>query len=212
MHHEILLPRGADKKFGDASVLWNAVELKETRKNSCLAKEMVIALPDNPELSLSDKIQLTRGFIQKHFVEKGVAVQVDIHSPHNDKEHNWHAHVLIATRRFSENGKAFGQKTRDLDGEVRKRKLIEAERWGKLWRDHQNAFFKDKGLDFRVDPTGIIPQEHLGPTRMRARAFDLLNEHSERQTANFTHAHNPASFLVNKLCFSVSFSRISAGL
>ncbi|NGX46646.1 MAG: ATP-dependent RecD-like DNA helicase [Chlamydiae bacterium] len=194
-HHEILLPEGASNKFAKSSVLWNAVEFRETRKNSQLAKELVLALPDDPQIALEDKVHLAKSFIQKHFVGKGLAAQIDIHEPHNKKDHNWHAHVLITTRRFTHNGLSFGEKARDLDASVRKGKVIEAERWGKLWRTHQNEYFEDKGLDLRVDPTGVVPQEHLGPVRMRARAFALLNEHVQRIEENASLSVQPDQIL-----------------
>ena len=46
VHHEILLPLGADENFKNSSMLWNEVEACERRINSQLAKEFVIALPD----------------------------------------------------------------------------------------------------------------------------------------------------------------------
>lgn len=101
VHHEILLPEGAQEKFKSASVLWNEVERCEKRKDCQLQKEFVLALPDDAQVTLEDRIELTRRFVSEHFVEKGLGVQLDIHEP-DEEEKNWHAHLLVTTRRFSE--------------------------------------------------------------------------------------------------------------
>lgn len=106
VHHEVLLPTDVDQKFRNSSTLWNEVERCENRKDSQLAKEIVLALPDDKQMTLEDRIELTRRFASDHFVEKGLAVQMDIHEP-DEHEKNWHAHLLVTTRRFSEEGKTF---------------------------------------------------------------------------------------------------------
>ncbi len=52
-------------------------------------------------------------------VKNGLAVQVDIHAPHNGEE-NWHAHLLVTTRRFTQDGKRLAcTKARDLNPEFK---------------------------------------------------------------------------------------------
>jgi hypothetical protein len=92
-HHEVLLPVGANAKFEDSSTLWNEAERCEKRKDSQVAKEIVLALPDDKQMTLEDRIELTQRFAQENFVNKGVAVQIDIHAPDNDDK-NWHAHLF----------------------------------------------------------------------------------------------------------------------
>ena len=194
--HQILLPQGADSRFLESSVLWNAAEFAEKRQNSQIAKDMVLALPDDPQVTLDDKIEMTRRFAQDNFVDKGLAVQMDIHAPH-EGEKNWHAHLLITTRRFTKDGQDFGEKARDLDAAVRFGKVIEGEAWGETWRDFQNAYFREKGYDLVVDPIAIIGQEHLGPVRMRRFAGDseiALRADLIRQT-NEAFSHDPESVL-----------------
>src|SRR5208283_4247943 len=119
--------------------------------------------------------ELARSFAEAHFVSKGLAVQLDVHSPHGaDSESeraNHHAHLLITTRRVEATGLS-AKKARDLDPVVRQGKgravVAEADAWGALWRDHQNRYFAERGLDIRVDATSAVPQEHIGPIRMRA--------------------------------------------
>lgn len=193
VHHEVLLPQGAHKKFKNSSVLWNEVEVAERRINSQLAKEFVLALPDDAQVTLEDRIELTKRFGQI-FVDKGVAVQVDVHSPH-DGEKNWHAHLLVTTRRFADEGLTFGAKARDLDPVIRGGKVIEANLWGEVWRDIQNDYFEEKGYDIRVDPIGIIPQEHLGPVRMRHHLNEAVLRAELLQKANEKIAQNPQAVL-----------------
>jgi len=103
------------------------------------------------------------------------------------KDHNWHAHVLITTRRFAKDGQGFeSHKARDLMPKILRGKVVEGPQYGKLWAQHQNLFFEEKGWSLRVDPEGIVPQEHLGPVRMRARAIELLNENERLVDLNKT--------------------------
>lgn len=246
-HHEILLPKHVDTKFQNAEFLWNAVEQKEIKSNAQVAIEVVLALPDDKMVSIEDKIELTRGFVQRHFVDKGLAAQVDIHAPEPlliitrdnqelglkkgmkgdlisrtadqitfeskpgdtisfnpkeftgfvEKKHNWHAHVLITTRRFKENGLEFeDHKARDLMPRINKGKVISGPDWGKLWAQHQNEYFQEKGLDLRVDINGVVPQEHLGPFRMRgSRSFDLFMEHNRLLDSNSVEVKDPEKIL-----------------
>jgi Ti-type conjugative transfer relaxase TraA len=194
-YHEVLLPAGADLKFKEASVLWNAVEFFEKRKNSQVCKEFVLALPDDPEITYADRVELTRRFADKYFVLKGVAAQMDVHAPH-EGDKNWHSHLLVATRRFSEDGTTFHtHKARDLDPEVIKGRVVEADVWGEHWRDLQNDYFIEKGLDLRVDAIGIVPQEHLGPVRMRHHMNDAVLRADLLKEANEKLAHNPHAIL-----------------
>jgi hypothetical protein len=107
-HHEVLLPEGADSRFADSAVLWNAAEAAERRRDAQVAPEIVLALPANAELTDEDRIGLARSFAQQHFVTKGPAVQLDVHRPHEgegeSERANWHAHLLITTRRLEGEG------------------------------------------------------------------------------------------------------------
>lgn len=189
VYHEILLPKRADLSFKNAENLWNLAEKKETRINSQVALEMVIALPDDKAISIEDRIQLIQLFVEEHFVSKGLAVQADIHPPEKQKsyssksldvedlEHNWHAHLLILTRKFDSTGLDLeDHKARDLMPTIREGVVINGPKWGNFWTQLQNKFFEWKGLDLRVDDNGVISQIHLGPFRMRGRAFALEEE------------------------------------
>src|SRR4051812_35407253 len=93
VYHQILLPDYVDQKFKDTEVLMNEVERAEKRKDSQLLKDIVLALPDDKELDLKDRIEITRRLVAKReWVKNGLGVQIDIHEPHM-QEKNWHAHL-----------------------------------------------------------------------------------------------------------------------
>jgi len=120
-HHEVLLPEGASEALRDAKALWNAAEAAENRRNSQVAREIVLALPADAEVSPEDRVELARSFAEQHFVSKGLAVQIDVHAPHvgdgESERANHHAHLLITTRRV-EGDQLSAKKARDLDPEV----------------------------------------------------------------------------------------------
>ena len=193
--HETLLSEHVNQEFKDPEMLWNHVEQKEKRYNSQVAIELLLALPDDQEISLEDRIDLTKTFVQTHFVNKGLAAQIDIHTP-EEENHNWHAHVLITTRRFKKNGLELeDHKARDLMPKVCFGKVVEGPDWGLFWTEAQNAFFKEKGLSLVVDKNGAVPQEHLGPVRMRGQAFDLVHEHHRLLEENRLKSQDPVYIL-----------------
>jgi Ti-type conjugative transfer relaxase TraA len=189
VYHEILLPEGVDQKFKNTQILMNEVEHCEKRKDSQLLKEILIALPDDKELDLQDRIEITRRVVAKRkWVENGLAVQIDLHKPHNG-ENNWHAHLLITTRRFTENGLSLGDKAYDLNPQFKKagnRAYIvpEDQQIHEDTKDIINDYFKELGLDNRVDGVGVIPQEHIGPVRMRSALNAAAGRNEERKIAN----------------------------
>ena len=155
VHKEILLPYNAPPKFKNRSVLWNAVEKSETRKNSQTARHIDAALP--VEISRSEQIDLVRHFCQQCFISKGMCVDFAIH----DKgDGNPHAHILLTTRKVNESG--FTKKERSWND---KSLLI---KWRKLWADwcnHKLYFVSDERIDHRsYAAQGIdkLPQKHLG--------------------------------------------------
>jgi Ti-type conjugative transfer relaxase TraA len=212
-YHDVLLPEGAGEKFADSAVLWNAAEAAERRKDAQVAREIVLALPANADLTDADRIDLARSFADQHFVAKGLAVQLDVHRPHEgDSESeraNWHAHLLITTRRLE--GEGFSaKKARDLDPEVRRaggRAVVaDGEAWGELWRDHQNRYFAEHGIDARVDPAATHAQQHIGPVRMR-KADSAAGERAETlRQANQAAARDPDQVLATLTRNNATFS------
>ena len=176
-HHEVMLPEGAPEEMSDFRVLWNEAQIAEKRINSQEAKELLLALPSNPEVTAEHRLEMARDFVSINFVDQGLGAQLDIHGPHSHSDFggddfggddNYHAHILLTTRRIDAMG--MGEKARDLNGLFAKGYLMEGERWGELWRDFQNDYFLKSGIDVRVDEISLVPGEHIGPERMRVEA------------------------------------------
>jgi len=208
--HQILLPEGVDRKFENITELMNVVEHVERKDNSQLLKDVVIALPDDKELNLQDRIEITKRIIEKRgWVKEGLAVQIDIHQPH-DGENNWHAHLLVTTRRFTADGKGlFHKKARDLNPEFKTGKngnfiIPEEILLQHDTRDVINDYFKELGLENRVDAIGILPQEHIGPIRMRSVLNQAAERNEERRIAEIEHLSNGEK-VIDKVTRHLSF-------
>lgn len=208
--HEILVPNqtGIQRPL-TASVLWNMAEMSEGRKDSQVAREIVLRLPVGPEITGDDRVRLARSFAEQHFVRNGLAVQVDIHQPETKKgskkldqcedDANWHAHLLITTRRL-EAGRLSRLKARDLDPPIRRGSkgrpfITQSEVWGDAWRHHQDAYFRKVGYVTRVDAPGIVPGKHHGPVRHRPDKAASEKQLVETRLANEIAARDPARVL-----------------
>ncbi len=200
VYHKILLPQGIDKDFSKTEILMNAVEHIERKANSQLLKDIVIALPDDKELSLQDRINITHEIIDEvGWVKSGVAVQVDIHEPH-DGEKNWHAHLLVGTRRFTEDGKRLGAKARDLNPEFKSGKngsfiIPEEDIIHERGKRVINNYFKKLGLESRVDTISLNPQEHIGPVRMRSIFNEAARRNEERKESEIEYLNSGSRVL-----------------
>ena len=113
-HVETLLI-GAD----DISELWNKAEAAENRKNSTVARELMLPLPD--EWTNDERRECVRDIAQHLRDTYGVAVGASIHGPGRHDRNN-HVHMMFTTRAVDNDGN-FGKKTRILDdmktGEVK---------------------------------------------------------------------------------------------
>lgn len=208
--HAVLLPEHASKEFEHPQNLWNAVEKFEKRKDSQVGYELLIALPDDNIITNDQRTEMAHRFAEKYFISKGYGVQVDVHPPcqrksyieeENDgkNEKNYHAHLLITPRPFTEDGTSFSEKkTNDLLPEVRgsNRFAVGGLEWPKIWTQFQNDYFEECGLDLRVDQPGINPQIHLGPVRMRGkRAYEILDLNENRQDISKLMSMDPDNIL-----------------
>ncbi len=163
----ILMPASSPERFQNRFTLWNAAEASETRKNSRVAREVIIALPY--ELTTPERESLTRD-MAAYLVEKyRVAVDVAIHAPVDKDGHdprNHHAHLLFTARELTPEG--FGAKTRILDDKITGPQQIEIIRevWETLANDAlSRAGHSDVNIDRRtLEAQGIerIPQIHEG--------------------------------------------------
>jgi Ti-type conjugative transfer relaxase TraA len=212
-HHEVLLPEGAAARFAASAVLWNAAEGAEKRRDAQVAREIVVALPADTGISDDDRLELVRSFAEQHFVAKGLAVQLDLHQQHEGtaetERANWHAHLLITTRRLE--GEGFSaKKARDLDPEVRhaggRAIVADGELWGEVWRDHQNRYFREHRLEITVDPIAAHPSPHIGPVRMRRAGSEIVERAEEIRRANEIAAHDPDQVLATLTRHNATFT------
>ncbi len=163
----IFLPSTAPEAYADRLTLWNAAESAEVRKNSRVAREIILALPH--ELSEAMRLGLAKD-MALFLVEKyGVAVDLAVHAPqeaHGDDPRNHHAHLLFTTREVT--GDGLGAKTRILDDKEQGPVQIELIR--QVWETLANVALQQAGFEgLRIDrrtleDQGIdrIPQEHVG--------------------------------------------------
>ena len=164
----IVAPADAPENTYTRALLWNAAERAETRKNSRVAREVILALPH--ELPAPARESLVRDMAGWLVERYRVAVDGALHSPvpgdgHDPRNH--HAHLLFTTREITKDG--LGPKTRVLDDKEKGPHEIELIRkvWETLANDAlQRAGFESIHIDRRtLEDQGIdrIPQIHIGP-------------------------------------------------
>ena len=114
MHKEIILPQEFSANevawARDRSSLWNTAESAESRVNSRVAREYLVALP--VELSDEQRVDLARGFSKELSERYRFAVDLAVHEPRNypgSDPRNFHAHLLATTREVGVEG--LGTKT-----------------------------------------------------------------------------------------------------
>ncbi|OTG70486.1 nickase [Acinetobacter terrae] len=175
-HKEIFLPDGAPSHLKNREKLWNEVEQRETRKNSTVAREFEIAFPSelNQEQRLAMLEELCSSIVERH----QVAVDACIHAPHigsGSDERNYHAHILMSTRKLTP--EAFTEKTRELD----QKHSGEIEHWREHFADICNMHLDMAGSTARVDHRSYKDQEngleatlHEGPkvTELRRQGIE----------------------------------------
>ena len=162
-HTEILAPDHAPDWVRDRSELWNRVEESETRKNSQVAREVRVALPD--ELTHAQRVTLVRDYAQAQFVDRGMVADIAIHAPGREgDERNHHARILLTTREVDAEG--FTTKNRDWN------KVEVLEGWREAWARDSNAALERAGIEDRVDHRTLVAQ--------RDEALELASAARER--------------------------------
>ena len=194
LHSEIMAPADAPSWASDRAELWNAAERAEDtstrRQNATTGRDIIVALPH--ELSDAQRLAAVREFVAGLVERYGVAVDFAIHAPdrHSD-ERNYHAHVLMTTRRIGANG--FGAKTRALDSFTTGPHEIEAIR--QEWERIGNRALEQAGIDERIDARSYADQGidreatvHLGPVaagmERNGEGSDLGDRNREAQARN----------------------------
>ena len=93
VHREIVLCDTAPTEYADRKKLWSAVQKQATRKDAQLAREIVLALPE--ELSQEKNLEIIRRFVRENFVQYGYIADICVH---DKRDGNPHAHILITMR------------------------------------------------------------------------------------------------------------------
>ncbi|HDC5709759.1 TPA: MobA/MobL family protein [Staphylococcus aureus] len=168
-YSEILLPKNAGVEYSDREFLWNKVHDVENRKDSQLAREIIIGLPT--ELNEENNVKLAKDFAES-LADEGMIVDLNIHKISSD---NPHAHLLCTLRGIDENNefepKRKGNKfIRDWNTEE---KNLE---WRKRWETIQNKHLKMRGFNVTVSSETYKNQNiDLEPTLKegwKARKFE----------------------------------------
>lgn len=194
MHEELALPdeipawlRSAisGQSVAKASeALWNAVDAFETRADAQLARELIIALPE--ELTRAENVALVRDFVRDNLTSNGMVADWVYH----DKEGNPHIHLMTTLRPLTDDG--FGAKKVPVLGEDGKSlRVVTPDRpngkivyrvwagdketmkaWKIAWAETANRHLALAGHEIRLDGRSYaeqgldgIAQKHLGPEK-----------------------------------------------
>jgi hypothetical protein len=197
IHHEIVLPRDSDPAFSDPHRLWSAVELAERRKDSVVARAVLLALPEDASISNAERVAMVRGFAEEHFVSRGLPVQVDLHRAAQTKDEsqilNPHAHLLVATRQLegaSFNRLKYTDEVRHAWGHG-KRFVTDGPDWGERWATFQNDWFTRNGKDIKVDPVLPYATAYLGAKRFQHPLDRRVRNHQKIKELNTQVARDP---------------------
>ncbi len=167
-----------------SEALWNAVDAFETRADAQLARELIIALPE--ELTRAENIALVQEFVRDNLTSKGMVADWVYH----DKDGNPHIHLMTALRPLTEEG--FGRKKVPVIGEDGEPlRVVTPDRpngkivyklwagdketmkaWKIGWAETANRHLALAGHDIRLDGRSYaeqgldgIAQKHLGPEK-----------------------------------------------
>ncbi|NRQ18307.1 Ti-type conjugative transfer relaxase TraA [Ensifer sesbaniae] len=167
-----------------SEALWNALDAFEARVDAQLARELIIALPE--ELTRAENIALVREFVRDNFTSKGMVADWVYH----DKDGNPHIHLMTTLRPLTEEG--FGPKKVPVlgdDGEPLRvvtpnrpngkivYKLWAGDKetmkaWKVAWAETVNRHLALAGHEIRLDGRSYaeqgldgIAQKHLGPEK-----------------------------------------------
>lgn len=194
VHEELALPDDVPgwlkiaveaKTIAAASeAFWNAVDAFETRADAQLARELIVALPE--ELSRAENIALVREFVRDNFTVKGMVADWVFH----DKDGNPHIHLMTALRPLTQEG--FGPKKVPVLGEDGEPlRVVTPDRpngkivytlwagdketmkaWKIAWAETANRHLALAGHEIRLDGRSYaeqgldgIAQRHLGPEK-----------------------------------------------
>lgn len=172
---EVIAPPDAPEWARDPQTLWNAVEAKETRKNSQLCREIKVALPH--ELTEEQARQLVTSWAREAFVAEGMAVEISIHDPVPEpgRSRNLHAHLMLTTRRFDPEQPDGWAKTKERAWNSEEQLVS----WRESWAQSQNRAFERVGSTARVDHRTLETQAAEARAEGRELAALILDRPPE---------------------------------
>lgn len=179
---DIILPTALAGGDIDRAELWNMAERNETRKNSRVAREWLIALPH--ELGEQDRKDLAHDFARTLADRYQVIADCAIHVP-TDKEIergasplNFHAHILLTTRTatIDDDGKIYLTKDKadsEISDDDRRKKDLprmsaEIKTVRELWEHTANKVLEAKGhhlidsRSYKSQGIDLVPQIKMG--------------------------------------------------
>ena len=191
--------------YENVNDLWQAAEKSETRKNSVVARELIVPLPS--EWDDSQREKFVREFAEYLRAKYGVAVQVSLHRQNNNNK-NEHAHIMFTTRAVNDAGQ-FLDKTRSLDlgrdtkdkagnlvkgelsnlrEEICKQLNAHADRYGDDWYVYAGKFNEIEGME-----------DHISLKHVPFVSKDKLNEKSNYDVVTKAQEHNARVIEYRKL-------------
>lgn len=198
LYSKIFLPAGSPSTYSKPAGLWNAAEKSESRINSRVAREALLALPAEFSADLREKaVEIFSNWLIRKYK---VGVQACIHDAKPKSPLAFHAHVLFTGRQIGPKG--FGKKTRVLDDKKtgsKETKLIRrawalvinslAARFGYRFRVSHKSY-QDRGIDRRptkklglkstyLESIGI--ETETGNYNRLVRKERMLKKHLEQQ-------------------------------
>jgi hypothetical protein len=149
----VILPDHAPASFADRQILWNEQERAENRKNSRVAREVIIALPH--ELNEKQRQGVVIKYAEHIKTRYAVACDYAVHSPDKDAdERNHHAHILFTTRKITAQG--FAEKTRELDDKIQG--VEEIKHLRQTWENQCNDALADAEITARISCQSLEAQ------------------------------------------------------
>lgn len=184
IENRLVFPRGV--KF-DRQELWNLAEQAEKRKDSRIAREILIALPH--EISQNERKNLVNEFVENIVNQYGIAVDVSWHQPDRQgDQRNFHAHLLLTTRQITSQGFSDKSDLEKCDKDLKKAgKLNGKDQLISLrenWENLCNRALERSGIEERISAKSyksrhipLQPTIHLGPavTAMERKGIETEN-------------------------------------
>lgn len=180
---------------GERAALWTAAEQAERRRDSVVAREVVVAIPH--ELPPDRAADLLRGWAAWIAHRHHCAADWSLHLPSRDGDsRNLHGHILLTTRRSD--GARLLEKTRELDDRKIGGRHLRA--WRAEWARRARVALTEIGVsaDLPHQPyaqqarerrlPALVGGEHLGPARTamarRGVSVPALARNAARQALN----------------------------